>query len=105
MTDFYVGQYGTADAMLTIGVGEDISANTNEIVFDKPCGSTVTKTATVGLVDVEIDGQLLLAGQYVQYTFVEDDLDREGNWGVKVLTYPPGGGVNPSSRTLMTVGS
>lgn len=87
MASLYVGVAGES---IYIDLGEDISSYTAEIILQAPCSSPVTKTAVVGVANIDTEIGLLLANQYVYYTFVADDLDQSGTWQSRaVLTNSP----------------
>ena len=88
-----VGEYGN---VLRIGAQEDISANTNTIELDGP-GLTEPKIITtangltVGSTDKNIDGVDYLAGEYVEYTFKDGDINTAGGWEVCLISLTSGG--------------
>ena len=77
VTDITVGDIGTI-IRLTVkenGTAVDVSsATTNQLVFKKPNGTTVSKTATF-----QTDG----TDGVVQYTTQSGDIDVAGSWKVQ----------------------
>lgn len=82
MGKLYIGVVGES---LYIDLGEDISAYTAEMVLKPPCGSSSTKTATIGTVNLDTEIGLLLANQYIYYTLIEDDLYTDGQWNHRAV--------------------
>ena len=69
--------------LLDTDVAVDVSAaSSKEIIFLKPDGTSVTKTAEFGTTG--IDG-------IIKYTTIEDDLDTVGGWKLQAkVTLPTG---------------
>ena len=79
-----VGEYGKA---IPFDVGEDISANTNQLYLKKPDGTILKKDAVVGTTNLTTtDKGLFLANQYVTYTPVKTDFDVAGRWQTRVVS-------------------
>lgn len=77
--NIHVSDIGTIFKLLIVDddTGEPIDlllAQTKTIIFRKPDGTTVTKTA-----EFTTDG----SDGYIDYTTVENDLDIAGNWNIQ----------------------
>jgi hypothetical protein len=83
-----VGEFGR---IIPVNAGEDISgADSYTLVFTKPNGTTVNKTATLGdeeITVVDIDGvsQTYAADEYVNYTIETGLIDAAGRWSLRLL--------------------
>lgn len=88
-----VGEYGN---VIRFGVGEDISSNTNSIVFTSPYNSNKKFTITsseglgIGMADIETPIGTLKALQYLTYTTKAGDFDISGIWEARVQSTTPG---------------
>ncbi len=73
-------------------VGENIAANTNQLLLKKPDGTELIKTATVGTTNFTSTTKgLFNANEYVFYTVQIGDIDVAGQWQVRVVsTFPSG---------------
>ena len=77
MANLYVGVEGEK---LYIDLGEDISMYSAQMILKPPCGSQLTKTAIIGVVNLDTEIGLLLANQYIYYSLLADDLTAHGQW-------------------------
>lgn len=81
-----VNEYGV---MFLFSTGFDMSAHTAlQINFTKPDGSLLTKTnpnVTLGTVPITTTAGLFAAHFYVQYTFVNGDVNQVGDWSARVI--------------------
>jgi hypothetical protein len=82
MANLYVGVEGEK---LYIDLGEDISTYSAQMILKPPCGNLVTKTATIGVVNLDTEIGLLLANQYIYYSLLEDDLYTDGQWNHRAV--------------------
>ena len=78
-----VGEYGKA---IPFDVGEDISANTNQLYLKKPDGTILKKDAVVGTSNLQTTKGLFLANQHVTYTPISTDFDVDGRWQTRVVS-------------------
>jgi hypothetical protein len=75
---------------IRINFGEDISLAVPTLILQPELGNTkeITDGVTIPVVDVTVDGEVLLANQYLQYFTKKDDLDYVGRWRNKAkLTF------------------
>jgi len=98
MSCIYVGDVGTVFKIKVVDCSDnsaiDISASTlRQIIFKKPTGTFVTKTAVLS--SGGVDG-------YMQYTVIAGDLDMSGSW--EIQGYVEGSGfVNSTTVGTFTV--
>ena len=90
-----VGEYGEK---IYVDLSEDVSPNTNQIILKDPDGVETTKTATAGTVNVTTAIGLLIATEYIEYTWVDGDLSKAGNWCARVVS--TGGGIRRKTDWL-----
>ena len=82
MSNINKGEIGQA---LRINLGEDISAATCIIYCEPEIGTIKEFTATVPAVPVVVNGEMLNANEYAEYTTLSaDDLDYAGRWRMKL---------------------
>lgn len=77
---------------IRINLGEDISLSTPTLILEPKLGirKEITAGVSVPAVNVTVDGQILLANEYVEYFTKEDDLDFTGQWRFKAkLDFSP----------------
>jgi hypothetical protein len=75
---------------IRINFGEDISLAVPTLILQPELGNTkeITDGVTIPDTDVTVDGEVLLANQYLQYFTKTDDLDYVGRWRNKAkLTF------------------
>jgi hypothetical protein len=75
---------------IRINFGEDISLAVPTLILQPELGNTkeITAGVTIPDTDVTVDGEVLLANQYLQYFTKTDDLDYVGRWRNKAkLTF------------------
>jgi hypothetical protein len=67
---------------IRINFGEDISLATPTLILQPEVGLTkeITNGVSIPAVPVTVDGETLLANEYVEYLTVLDDLDYVGRW-------------------------
>ena len=81
MSDLNKGEIGQP---LRINFGVDISLATAEMLVEPEIGTLKTFTALIPATPVTVDGVVLAANEYVEYTTVsKDDLDYVGRWRYK----------------------
>jgi hypothetical protein len=84
-----VGVFGKV--VMRFGVCEDITGSTPTLDFKKPDGASVQKTdadgVTIGSGDYtdEDTGEILLSGEYMQYTVEDGLLDADGLWSWRAI--------------------
>ena len=83
MTDINKGEIGQP---LRVNLGEDISAATSAIIIAQPeVGAAKEFTATIPDSPVTVDGVILNADEYAEYTTLsKEDLDYVGRWRMKL---------------------
>ena len=100
-----VGEYGNK---LRINAKEDITGNTNLVKLISPQKYytvkeiTVANGLSVGASDVDINGEIYLAGEYVEYTFIEGDIFICGEWQTRLISNFPPGSVNKTTDYPLT---
>jgi hypothetical protein len=75
---------------IRINFGEDISLAVPTLILQPELGNTkeITDGVTIPIVDVTVDGEVLLAKQYLEYYTKKDDLNYVGRWRNKAkLTF------------------
>jgi hypothetical protein len=75
---------------IRINFGEDISLAVPTLILQPELGETkeITAGVTIPIVDVTVDGEVLLANQYLEYYTKDKDLDYSGRWRNKAkLTF------------------
>jgi len=67
---------------IRINFGEDISLATPTLILQPEVGNTkeITTGVTIPAVDVTVDDETLLAGEYIEYFTQLHDLDYVGRW-------------------------
>ena len=70
---------------IRINLGEDISLATPTLILLPETGliKEITSGVTIPAVNVTVDGETLLANEYVEYLTVDGDLDYVGRWKFK----------------------
>lgn len=80
----FVNEYGIE---LQFGVSFDMSANTSlSFTFTKPDLTLLTVAGVLGVSPVTTPLGVFAANTYATYTFVNGNVDQEGEWQVR-LTY------------------
>jgi hypothetical protein len=67
---------------IRIDFGEDISLSTPTLILQPELGQTkeIVTGVSIPAVNVTVDGETLLANEYVEYFTIFDDLDYVGRW-------------------------
>lgn len=70
---------------IRINLSEDISAATPTLILQPKLGQVkeITTGVTIPAVNVTVDGQTLLANEYIEYFTKAGDLDFVGQWRFK----------------------
>jgi len=85
---------GESGGHIYFNVGENVAANTNQIILKKPDGTEIIKDATVGTTNFSSTKKgLFKANEYVFYLVLPNDLDVHGHWQVRAVTTLPTGAV------------
>lgn len=72
------GEYGQT---IRANIGLDVSGGTAyTMILEPKIGDILTKTATLGTVNVVDEGKTLLANQYVEYVLASGDITTPGMW-------------------------
>ena len=72
--------------VLRVNMLTDVSTNTAlNFVLEPKYGEKLEKSTgvTVGTVNITVDDEQYLANEYIQYTTVDGDLDKSGQWRCK----------------------
>lgn len=74
--------------IIYVNVGADISTATEaELLFTKPDGTTLSKLLANGVSiptdPVTADCEIYAANEYLSYTFINGDIDQDGDWNVR----------------------
>lgn len=80
---FNYGEYGS---ILYINLGVDITAATSLTVVMEPErgeAKTFTSNIAVGTANTDVDDKTYLAGEFMEYTLQDGDLDYVGQWRVR----------------------
>lgn len=70
---------------IRINLGEDISLATPTLILQPELGSTkdIQQGVTIPTTDVTVNGETLLANEYIEYFTKDKDLDYVGRWKFK----------------------
>ena len=72
-------------SIIRVNLGYDITASTPTLILQPEIGKTkeITTGVTIPNVTIETDLETFEAGEYIEYTTIDGDLDYTGRWRKK----------------------
>jgi len=85
--------YNETGQLIRVNAGKDITAATPSLALLPEVGvkKVIVDGVSIPLVDAEVGNDTYYAGEYIEYTTLDDDLDYAGRWKKKAfLEYSAG---------------
>lgn len=77
--------YNEVGSIIRVNLGYDITSSTPTLIIEPEVGyeKEITDGVTIPVVTVETDTETFTAGEYIEYSTIECDLDYVGRWRKK----------------------